>query len=186
MAPELSPVIDDFQIGYLHHRHGWARLTFTQGEFRSEEFVTEITGEGGASCLIQFCLAVVRNEPVTRPFYDEPGGVVWRATPDPARQHLTLFEIFEIAASANLGEFDMAECGQPIFRMITKRRFLATAIVMELAKTVLLLQEVSYKKDRQGFPFDDFCHLVEAWTATGWAKGLDLLGLEGSNVQLKS
>lgn len=148
-------------------------LNFKATGFEEDAAVTEIF-ETAAITLINFCQAVIDNEALTTPFYDEPGGMIWRITPVPARQHTIEFEIF-IIYSGECGVFSRKDCETPVFRMFAKRRVLATAIVMELMRAAVLCQEPSYQKDRSRFPFHEFRTLVKAWKAQGWADGLDQL-----------
>lgn len=173
MARELSAEIDDFRIGFHPGRSGWSRLSFKAADFQEDAFVTEIF-EDAAITLIDFCQAVIDNEALTTPFYDEPGGMIWRVTPVLARQHTMTFEIFIISSGA-FGKILPQGCDTPVFQMVAKRRVLATSIVMELMRAAILYQEPSFQKGRSGFPFSEFRTLVKAWREQGWADGLDQL-----------
>ncbi|MEB2845724.1 hypothetical protein [Endobacterium cereale] len=173
MAREPSTEIDDFRIGFHPLRHGWSRLSFKAAGFEEDAWVTEIF-DTATITLIDFCRAVVENEATTKPFYDEPGGVILRITPLPKRQHTIIFEIFLIPSGA-LGKVLPQDCETPAFQMVAKRRVLATSIVMELMRAAILYQEPSFQKGRPDFPFEEFRALVKAWKGQGWADGLDQL-----------
>jgi len=79
MVRQVSNVFDELQISLLMLRHGWSCLTITT---RGEILNCEVSGvfSNVVAGLIDLCHAVIDNVTIKVPFYDEPGGHVWKVT----------------------------------------------------------------------------------------------------------
>lgn len=107
------------------------------------------------------CEFILENSEATVPFHDEPGGCVWKITPDKKQPHTMLLEIFE------LHRFPMEYREPAIVSIIVKRNQLVTTLIMELWKNALLFREPSFQKGRERFPEEKLRRLTGTWLKSG-------------------
>ncbi len=164
MARVESKVQDDFHVSYHVGQHGWEHVNIFIC-FQTFQFaVTEVYGTGGVDALLELCEALLRNEAIKTPLFDEPGGVVLQLEPLPKQKHLACFRAFDIGG--RIGEYYNADLHSPLFDIVIKRKQLFTNLIMELWIEMLHSQERSYRKNRSVFPVEKLVMLNMKWNAS--------------------
>lgn len=164
MARVKSEVQDDFHVSFHVGPHGWEHVDISICFQKLSFAVTGIFGVGGVGALLMLCEALLRNDAVNTPLYDEPGGVVLQLEPLSKQRHLSRFRVYDIGSK--MGEYDSADLRSPLFDIVIKRKQLFVNLIMELWKEMLHSQERSYQKDRQEFPAEHLIMLNMKWNAS--------------------
>lgn len=160
MIAEQNEIFDEFQISLLVRKHGWSNLVLSLPNNTHTSVVTDAFSDIIKN-ILTCCEAVIDNHQHTQPFYDEPGGSVWRLNPDPIMRHLVRVRIFDLPNKA--GEFAESDLAKPVVDLLTKRKHLLLNFMMELLRTKLLYADASFYKDRQVFPHDRFEKVWSKW-----------------------
>ncbi|NKX16741.1 hypothetical protein HGG75_18440 [Ochrobactrum pseudogrignonense] len=117
MIAEQNEIFDEFQISLLVRKHGWSNLVLSLPNSTHTSVVTDVFSDI-VNNILTCCEAVIDNHQHTQPFYDEPGGSVWRLNPDPVMRHLVRVRIFDLPNKA--GEFSESELAKPVVDLLTK------------------------------------------------------------------
>ncbi|QWK80005.1 MULTISPECIES: hypothetical protein [Brucella/Ochrobactrum group] len=160
MNIEQNEIFDEFQISLLIRKHGWSNIVLSLPEKTHTSTVTDIFSSVVTN-ILECCEAVVDNHQHTQPFFDEPGGAVWRFTPDPVMRHLVRVRIFELSDQA--GTFSESDLTVPVVDFLAKRKHMLLNFMMELWRTKLLYADASFYKDRQEFPHGRFEMVWNKW-----------------------
>jgi hypothetical protein len=179
MPARRSEIEDGFQISLLVQAHGWSELVLLlPGE--THRFTISAVFSDVTAGLMTICDMLLENAAISMPFYDEPGGCVWKLTPDKTQQHQMLLEVFDIGHRG--ASFDERDFGAPLVRIATRRSFLLTIILSELWKHALLLREPSFQTGRLPFPFGELQQLTDRWAKSSLAPaGLRMFGQRSSH-----
>lgn len=161
MIKEQNEIFDEFQISLLVCKHGWSNLVLSLPGSIHTSVVTDVFSNT-VNDILMSCESIIDNHQHTQPFYDEPGGSVWRLTPDPIMRHLVRVRIYDLPSKT--GEFSETDLSSPAVDFLTKRKHLLLNFMMELWRTKLLYADASFYKDRQEFPHERFETVWNKWS----------------------
>lgn len=161
MIMKQTNIFDEFQISLLVRQHDWSNLLLILPDCTHTTLVSDAYSNI-ANDLLACCHSAIENYQHTQPFYDEPGGSVWKLTPDPVMKHLVRIRIYDLSSKA--GEYSDADLITPAVDFLAKRKHLLLNLMMELWRTRLLYADASFQKDRQEFPHHRFESIWNKWS----------------------